>query len=73
MTTDQPESVPCEACGAVAEQPCFDLNKTVTVNGITRRAVHAARYAANLPPEERAAFWNQAIDKYFDKELEELP
>jgi hypothetical protein len=71
VNLDQPESVRCDACGAFTDEPCFNLDQMITVNGVTRRAVHAARYAANLPPEERAAFWQQAVEKYFAENPEE--
>jgi hypothetical protein len=62
-----PELVACGACGAIADEPCHDLNKTITENGVTRRAVHADRKAASLPPKERAAFWAEAVDRYFEE------
>jgi hypothetical protein len=41
----------------------------VNDNGVRRRVVHAARYAETLPKEERAAFWEGAVQRYMATEL----
>jgi hypothetical protein len=41
----------------------------VVEDGISRRVVHAARYAELLPANERAAFWEGAVERYMAGEL----
>lgn len=69
-TVDNPESVRCPSCGVLAGTPCTDLDTTVTVNGVTRRAVHADRYAAGLPPAERGGYWRGLIERYYAEQDE---
>lgn len=69
MTTDNPESIRCPECQATPDQPCHGLNTMITVGGVTRRAVHAARYAAHLPPGERPAYWRSVAEGYYAEEL----
>lgn len=70
MTVDNPESVRCPSCGSTPTTPCTGLDQMVTVNGVTRRAVHADRRAASLPPSERGAFWDGLINRYFAEQDE---
>ena len=68
------EAVECPLCWAQPGQACDFVDgpaPTVDDNG-TRRAVHAARYAASLPPEERGPFWENAVDSYLSAELERM-
>lgn len=66
------ESIGCTVCGAEPGQACEFPDgpaPMVNDNGVLRRVVHAARYAATLPKEERAAFWENAVERYVSTEL----
>ncbi len=66
------ESVECSQCGAQPSEACEFVDGPAPIvddNGIKRRGVHAARYAASLPPEERGQFWATAVESYLAKEL----
>jgi len=69
------EAVECDLCRARPGEACEFADgpaPLVDDNGIQRRAVHAARYAASLPPEERGPFWENAVDSYLSAELERM-
>lgn len=66
------ESAACRVCGSEPGEPCAFPDgpaPMVNDNGVQRRVVHAARYAASLPEEERAAFWEAAVERYLTTEL----
>lgn len=66
------ESVHCTVCGAEPGEACeFPGGPApmVVEDGISRRVVHAARYAELLPANERAAFWEGAVERYMAGEL----
>lgn len=70
------ETVFCVICAAAVGEPCsFPAGQPTMVideDGTERRAVHADRYAKTLPPDQRAAFWENAIESYFARELASL-
>lgn len=69
------EAVECTLCRAQPGEACEFVDgpaPMVDDNGTKRRAVHATRYAASLPPEERKRFWESAVDSYLSAELERM-
>lgn len=69
------ETVFCVVCAAAVGEPCsFPAGQPMVTDedGTERRAVHADRYAKTLPPEQRAAFWENAIESYLAHELASL-
>lgn len=69
------EAVECDLCRARPGEACEFVDgpaPMVDDNGTKRRAVHATRYAASLPPEERGPFWGNAVDSYLSTELEHM-
>lgn len=67
------ESVQCDVCGSEPGEPCVfpdgPAPPMVEDGGMRRRVVHAARYAKTLSPDQRAAFWENAVERYITTEL----
>lgn len=69
------EAAECTACRAQPGEACEFVDgpaPMVDDNGTRRRAVHAARYAASLPPKDRGPFWENAVESYLSAELERM-
>lgn len=69
------ESVECILCRAQPGQACVFADGPAPIVDDTatrRRAVHAARYAETLPPDQRGPFWEDAVERYLSTELERM-
>lgn len=68
------DTVFCPLCGSPPGTRCDFPGLTpppVVEDGESRRAVHAARYADTLLPDERSQFWENAVSAYLTQQLAE--